>query len=154
MESTIYNSNSLYLWIKAAHIIGMVCWFAGLFYLPRLFVYHRTAADRVSCERFEVMELKLYRIIMNPSMLITLVFGIWALVHMWPVFGGALWLWLKVALVLLLIGYHHTCRRIMRSLAAGELSHSERFLRVFNEFPALILILVVVLATVKPFAGI
>lgn len=140
-----------YLWIKAAHIIAAVCWFAGLFYLPRLFVYHAGADDSVGRDRFVLMESKLYRIIMNPAMLATLIFGFWALVPVWNAYGASLWLWLKVVLVLGLVGYHHYCRRIMRRLASGESPHSERFLRLFNEAPSLALVLIVVLAVVKPF---
>ena len=140
-----------YLWIKAAHVIAMVCWFAGLFYLPRLFIYHRAATDTVSRERFAVMESRLYRIIMNPAMIATLVFGIWALVETWQAHRAAAWLWTKIALVILLIGYHHYCMRIMRTLAAGNPAHGDRFLRVFNEIPTAALIIVIVLAVVKPF---
>ena len=140
-----------YLWIKAAHLIAMVCWFAGLFYLPRLFIYHRAATDAVSRERFAVMESRLYRIIMNPAMIATLAFGIWALVQTWQAYGAAAWLWTKVVLTVLLIGHHHYCRRIMRTLAAGDPAPGDRFLRVFNEIPTAILIVVVVLAVVKPF---
>ena len=140
-----------YLWIKAAHIIGLVCWFAGLFYLPRLFIYHRAAKDAISRERFEVMEAKLYRIIMNPAMVATLVFGIWALVGTWSHYRAAGWLWAKIGLAVLLIGHHHYCLRIMRSLASGDLAHGTTFLRVFNEIPTLVLVLAVVLAVVKPF---
>ncbi len=140
-----------YLWINAAHIIAMVCWFAGLFYLPRLFIYHRAATDRASRERFVTMETKLYRIIMNPAMGATLLFGVWALVMAWDSHGNAGWLWTKIALVVMLIGFHHYCARIMRSLATGNLPHSEKFLRIFNEIPTILLIFVVVLAVVKPF---
>lgn len=140
-----------YLWIKAAHLIAMVCWFAGLFYLPRLFVYHRAATDTVSRERFLVMESRLYRIIMNPAMIATLAFGIWALVETWQAYRGAAWLWTKVGLVVLLIGYHHYCLKIMRTLAAGKPAPGDRFLRLFNEVPTAALIVVIVLAVVKPF---
>ena len=140
-----------YLWIKAAHIIAAVCWFAGLFYLPRLFIYHAGAKDQVGRDRFVVMESKLYRIIMNPAMAATLVFGFWALALTWSAYGASLWLWIKVALVVALVGYHHYCRRIMRRLASGDSSHNERFLRLFNEAPTLALVLIVVLAVVRPF---
>lgn len=140
-----------YLWIKAAHLIAMVCWFAGLFYLPRLFVYHQAAADSIGRERFAVMESRLFRIIMNPAMIATLVFGIWALVETWQVYRTAAWLWTKVALVILLVGYHHYCIRIMRTLAAGNQAPGEKFLRLFNEIPTAVLIAVIVLAVVKPF---
>ena len=140
-----------YLWIKAAHIIAAVCWFAGLFYLPRLFVYHISADDPIGRDRFVIMESKLHRVIMNPAMVATLVFGFWALLLTWSAHGASLWLWLKVALVLGLVGYHHYCLRIMRQLASGGSPHSERFLRLFNEAPTLALVLIVVLAVVRPF---
>ncbi len=140
-----------YLWIKAAHLIALVCWFAGLFYLPRLFIYHRSATDAPSRERFEIMESKLYRLIMNPAMIATLVFGIWALAQSWDSYGDAGWMWAKISLVVVLIGHHHYCARIMRALASGNLPHGDRFLRLFNEVPTLLLILMVVLAVVKPF---
>ena len=137
-----------YLWIKAAHIISMVCWFAGLFYLPRLFVYHNAATDTIGRQRFAAMEAKLYRLIMNPAMIATLLFGIWALVATWDTYRNAGWLWTKVALVLALIGFHHYCARIMRALVAENLSHSDKFLRIFNEVPTILLILMVALAVV------
>lgn len=140
-----------YLWLKAVHIIGVVCWFAGLFYLPRLFVYHSAAADSAGRERFKVMEGKLYRVIMRPSMVISLLFGIWMLVLGWSAFAASGWLWLKLLGVVLLLGYHHYCARLVRMLARDENPHSERFYRIFNEAPALLLILIVILVVVKPF---
>lgn len=140
-----------YPWIKAAHIIAAVCWFAGLFYLPRLFIYHLGTEDAVGRARFALMEARLYRIIMIPAMLATLASGIWALAASWLLHAAAAWLWVKIALVALLLGYHHYCARIMRQLAAGAFPRRERFLRLFNEIPTLILILVVTLAVVKPF---
>lgn len=140
-----------YLWIKALHIIGVVCWFAGLFYLPRLFVYHSTAQDQIGKDRFKVMERKLYRVIMDPSMAITLVFGIWALIDSWSAFSTQIWIWLKIVLVVGLIGYHHYCGKIIKAFAADANQHSDRFYRVFNEIPALVLILIVILVVVKPF---
>jgi putative membrane protein len=140
-----------YLWLKAIHIVGVVCWFAGLFYLPRLFVYHTAATDTAGRERFKVMERKLYRVIMRPSMLISLVFGIWMLVLAWPAFAASGWLWLKLLGVVALLGYHHYCARLVSMLARDENPHSERFYRIFNEAPALLLILIVVLVVVKPF---
>ena len=140
-----------YLWLKAIHIIGVVCWFAGLFYLPRLFVYHSAAPDSAGRERFKVMEGKLYRVIMRPSMVISLLFGIWMLVLGWSAFAASGWLWLKLLGVVLLLGYHHYCARLVRMLARDENPHSERFYRIFNEAPALLLILIVILVVVKPF---
>ncbi|MBX3706895.1 MAG: protoporphyrinogen oxidase HemJ [Pseudomonadales bacterium] len=140
-----------YLWLKALHIIGVVCWFAGLFYLPRLFVYHSAATDAPGRERFKVMEAKLYRIIMRPSMLVSVVFGVWMLVLGWHGFAASGWLWVKLAGVLLLLGYHHYCGRLVRALAEDRNPHSERFYRIFNEAPALLLVLIVILVVVKPF---
>jgi putative membrane protein len=140
-----------YLWIKAFHIIGVVAWFAGIFYLPRLFVYHSSAEDEISKARFEVMESKLYRVIMNPAMGIALVFGVWALILSWNAFSGEIWIWLKVFLVVGLIGYHHYCGRLIKAFAADANPHSERFYRMFNEIPAAMLILIVILVVVKPF---
>ena len=143
--------SSAYPWLKAFHIIGVVAWFAGLFYLPRLFVYHASAGDAVSRERFQVMEAKLYRIIMRPAMIVAVVFGLVTLALGWSAFAASGWLWLKLAAVVALLGYHHYCGRLIRDFAAGETPHSERFLRIFNEVPALLLILIVVLVVVKPF---
>ena len=140
-----------YLWLKAFHIIFVVTWFAGLFYIPRLFVYHSSATDQISKDRFKMMESKLYRIIMNPSMILAVGLGIWLMVETWQSFSGQGWIWLKIFLVILLIGYHHYCLRIMKSFAADQVPHSEKFFRIFNEVPALVLIAAVILVVVKPF---
>ncbi|APQ13070.1 membrane protein [Pseudomonas oryzihabitans] len=140
----------LYLWFKAFHLIAMVCWFAGLFYLPRLFVYHAQSSDTVSHERFCLMERKLYRGIMLPSMILTLVFGIGMLVinPSWLTQG---WMHTKLALVVVLIGYHHVCGAMRKKFERGENQRSHVFYRWFNEVPVLILIAVVILAVVKPY---
>lgn len=140
-----------YLWLKAIHIIGVVCWFAALFYLPRLFVYHSVTGDEAGRERFKVMEGKLYRVIMRPSMIVTVVFGVWLMILGWQAFSSSVWLWVKLTGVLALLGYHHYCARLVRDFAADESRHSERFYRMFNEVPALLLIAIVVLVVVKPF---
>jgi protoporphyrinogen IX oxidase len=140
-----------YLWLKALHIIGVVTWFAGLFYLPRLFVYHSAATDHTSRERFKIMERKLYRIIMRPSMIGALIFGIWILALGWEAFSRSGWLWVKLAGVAALLGYHHYCGRLVNAFAEDRSPHTERFYRIFNEVPALLLILIVVLVVVKPF---
>lgn len=140
-----------YLWLKAFHIIGVVCWFAAMFYLPRLFVYHSSTTDDAGRERFKVMEDKLYRIIMRPSMIVTVVFGIWILLLAWDAFAASVWLWIKLAGVVLLLGYHHYCARLVKAFAADASPHSERFYRIFNELPVLLLILIVILVVVKPF---
>ncbi|WPP00391.1 protoporphyrinogen oxidase HemJ [Pseudomonas sp. HR96] len=140
----------LYLWIKALHIVSVVCWFAGLFYLPRLFVYHASSEDTASRERFCVMERKLYRGIMLPSMIASLVFGIWLIV-LSPGWMSQGWLHAKLALVFLLIGYHHVCGAQLKRFARAENTRSHKFYRWFNEIPVLILIAVVILVVVKPF---
>jgi protoporphyrinogen IX oxidase len=140
-----------YLWLKAVHVIGVVCWFAALFYLPRLFVYHTSTDDDAGRERFKVMEAKLYRIIMRPSMIVAVVFGLWLLVLGWEAFSRSAWLWVKLAGVLVLLGYHHYCARLVRDFAADRNRHSERFYRMFNEVPVVLLIAIVVLVVVKPF---
>lgn len=138
------------LWIKAFHIISMVCWFAGLFYLPRLFVYHSLSEDAVSRERFSVMERKLYKGIMLPAMVATLVFGIW-LIALVPGYMSQGWMHAKLTLVILLIGYHHVCGAQVKRFARGENGRSHVFYRWFNEIPVLILLVIVILVVVKPF---
>lgn len=139
------------LWLKAFHIIAVVCWFGGLFYLPRLFVYHAMAEDVVSRERFKVMERKLYRGIMTPAMIATLVLGVWMLVPNWDYYMSQGWLHAKLALVVLLIGYHHLCLVYMKRFARDQNTRSHRFFRVFNEIPVLFLVAIVILVVVKPF---
>ncbi|HLT03402.1 MAG TPA: protoporphyrinogen oxidase HemJ [Pseudomonas sp.] len=141
----------LYLWLKALHLIAMVCWFAGLFYLPRLFVYHAMSEDQVSRERFCVMERRLYRGIMLPSMLATLIFGIGMLVLNPILFTTGGWLHAKLTLILLLVGYHHLCGAQMKLFATGRTPRSHVFYRWFNEVPVLFLLAIVILAVVRPF---
>ncbi|SFX36802.1 protoporphyrinogen oxidase HemJ [Marinospirillum alkaliphilum] len=142
-----------YLWLKAFHIIAIVTWFAALFYLPRLFVYHTQAeqeGDQRGAERFCVMERKLYRGIMTPSMLVALALGL-ALLSM--NFTGYLeqgWMRTKLALVVLLLIYHFWCGALLRQFAAGVNRHSHVWYRIFNELPVFILVFVVVLVVVKP----
>ncbi|OUS09929.1 TIGR00701 family protein [Gammaproteobacteria bacterium 53_120_T64] len=138
-------------WVLALHIISLVCWFAALFYLPRLFVYHATAADAISDERFKLMERKLYRGIATPAMIATLVFGIWLASFATEHYLAAGWFQTKLALVALLIGYHFTCRQLMRQFQAGLNTHSDKFYRWFNEAPVLLLVAIVVLVVVKPY---
>ena len=137
------------LWVKAFHIVSMVTWFAGLFYLPRLFIYHRAAEDQTSQERFVIMERRLF-IIMTIGAVLTTVFGIW-LILLNPGLLNTGWLRGKLLLVLGLIGYHLWCRKISVDLKTGADQHSDKWLRWFNEAPSLLLIAIVVLAIVKPF---
>jgi len=140
------------LWFKAFHIISVVTWFAGMFYLPRLFVYHAMASDQISKDRFIVMERKLYRGIMTPSAIAVLVFGL-ILLSYYPL--AALlemrWLQLKLLLVLLLYCYHLWCGRILKIFAADQNRRGHVWYRVFNEAPVLALVAVIILAVVKPF---
>ena len=137
------------LWVKALHIIFMVTWFAGLFYLPRLFVYHVLAEDRISIDRFKVMERKLYFGIMTPSMVLTAIFGFWLWLG-YGITGG--WMMAKLALVAVLIAHHFWLGKLMRDFRDDRNRHGHVFYRWINEIPAApILFLVVILVVVKPF---
>lgn len=140
----------MYQWVLAFHIIAVICWFAALFYLPRLFVYHAMSEDEISIERFKVMQRKLYRGIANPSMIATIIFGLW-LVTLVPAYLNEIWFQLKAGLVLLLIGYHHMCLSHMKRLAEDRNDKTHVYFRVFNEAPVLILVGIVILVVVKPF---
>ena len=142
------------LTVKSLHIIFMVAWYAGLFYLPRLFVYHAMCPpdDRAGIERFKTMERKLYVGIMTPGMVLTVVFGLW----LWLGYGigrgpGNGWMHAKLAVVLLVLAYHHVCGRLLRGFEAGRDRRSHVWYRWFNEAPVLLLVVAVVLVVVKPF---
>jgi len=137
------------LWIKALHIIFMVTWFAGLFYLPRLFVYHATSEDSASRERFKVMERKLYYGIMTPGAVLTVGFGLWLWLGWFRGAGG--WLHAKLALVAVLIIYHLWCGRLLRAFRHDRNRRSHVWFRWFNEFPVVVLFAVVILVVVQPF---
>jgi len=140
------------MWLKALHLIFMVTWFAGLFYLPRLFVYHAMSGDVVSTERFKIMERKLYYGIMTPGMILTLVFGIWMLAdYAWEAFGTAGWLHTKLLLVFVLVVYHIACGVWLQDFYKERNRHSHVFYRWINEVPVLLLFAIVFLATLKPF---
>ena len=139
-----------YLWVRALHVVSFVAWMAGLFYLPRLYVYHtRKAAGSDAAETFAVMERKLLRIIMNPAMIATLASGgvlIW-LTDTWV----AGWLHAKLLLIVALMVFHMALARWRTRFAEGRNAHSERFYRVMNEVPTVLLIGIVIFAVVKPF---
>lgn len=137
------------LWLKAFHLIFVVTWFAGLFYLPRLFIYHAAATDTVSIERFKVMERRLFGI-MTIGGTLAAIFGISMLIAA-PVLLKLGWIHTKMTLVVLLIGYHAWCYRLMRQLAANTNRRSSRWYRIFNEVPTVFLIAIVLLAVLKPF---
>lgn len=136
------------LWLKAFHIVFVVTWFAGIFYLPRLFLYHAAATDTVSIERFQTMEKRLFGI-MTIGATLTLLFGV-SILSVVPGLLQAGWLHAKLTLVLLLIAYHGWCYLLMRDLRNGR-KRSSTWYRVFNEVPSVLLIAIVVLAVVKPF---
>ena len=137
----------LMLWVKAFHIIFVVSWFAGLFYLPRIFVNHAMATEPVEIARLKLMEGKLYRFV-TPIAVLALGLGLW----LWLGFGfEGDWLQAKLYLVVLLVGYHIYCGRLLKQFAADLNTHSHVFYRWFNEIPVLILMAVVILVTVKPF---
>lgn len=139
------------LWIKAFHVISMVAWFAAIFYLPRLFVYHASTVDEISNQRFKIMERRLYRGIMWPSAVLTTLFG-GALIHFSPQYYlGAGWFHLKLMLVLLLWGYHLACGHYVKLFLHHQNHHTAFFYRVFNEIPTILLISIVILVEVKPF---
>lgn len=140
-----------FVWIKAWHIIAMVCWFAAIFYLPRLFVYHAMSADTVSHDRFIVMERKLYRGIMTPAMIATWVLGLWMVVLGWDVYKTQGWLHAKITLVVLLSAYHGSCGYYRKKLMDNPHYKTHKFWRWFNEVPVFALIFIVILVVVKPF---
>ncbi|HHM04294.1 MAG TPA: protoporphyrinogen oxidase HemJ [Gammaproteobacteria bacterium] len=140
------------VWVKAFHIIFMVTWFAGLFYLPRLFVYHAMADDAVSLARFKIMERKLYFGIMTPGAVLTVLFGLWMLFdYAWTAYSASGWLHLKMMLVLVLIAYHVYSGKLLADFKHDRNRHSHVFYRWFNELPVLLLIVIVILVAVKPF---
>lgn len=138
-------------WIEVAHIVSVVCWFAALFYLPRLFVYHAQAEDKISIERFKVMERKLSRGIASPAMIATLVFGIWLASLAPDYYLNQTWFRVKVALVVLLVVYHLVCLYLMRQFLNDNNTRSHVFYRWFNEIPVVFLIAIVSLVVVRPF---
>ena len=136
------------LWIKSLHIIFMVTWFAGLFYLPRLYVYHTQTEDQAGRERFKIMERKLFFGITTPGAVLTLVFGTW----LWLAYGfGGGWLHWKLLLVAALVGYHVLCGVYLFQFKHDQNRHSHVFYRWFNEVPVVFLVLIVILVVVKPF---
>lgn len=142
--------DNLYTWIKALHIIFMVTWFAGLFYLPRLYVYHAMPENQSSFELFKVMERRLF-IMMTIGATLTLLFGTVMLVLGQDVLFKMGWFHAKLLLLVLLFAYHYACYRLMLTFRADANERTHRWYRYFNEAPSLLLILIVILAIVKPF---
>jgi putative membrane protein len=137
------------LWLKAFHIVFVVTWFAGIFYLPRLFMYHAAATDAPGIERFQQMERRLFGI-MTIGASLTLLFGL-SMIVVTPALLATGWLRVKLLLVLSLIAYHAWCYRLMLDLRSGRNRRSSTWYKIFNEVPSLLLIAIVILAVVKPF---
>jgi putative membrane protein len=142
----------LWFWTKALHLIFMVTWFAGLFYLPRLFVYHAMCDDQVSIDRFKIMERKLYFGIMTPGCVLTIIFGLWTLfIYGWDAYAGAFWMHIKLACILILIAYHIYCGKLLLDFKHDRNKHSHIWYRWFNEVPTIFLFVIIILAVVRPF---
>lgn len=139
------------LYVKAFHIIAIVAWFAGLFYLPRLFVYHAEATDQTSLERFKVMEYRLYYGITWPSALLSTILGLWLMSYNFSYYLHAGWMHAKLALVIVLWIYHGSCGHYLKRFARDKNKKSALFFRIFNEIPVLFLVGIVLLVVVKPF---
>lgn len=139
------------MWLKSLHIFFMVAWFAGLFYLPRIFVNHAMTDDQAISNQFKLMERKLYRFI-TPWMILTIVFGVWMLYdYAWAAYGSMLWLHIKLKLVAGLILYHFWCGQIIKTFAKDKNTRSHIWYRWFNEIPVFFLLAIILLAGLKPF---
>lgn len=139
------------LWIKALHLITIITWFAGIFYLPRLFVYHTNIQDELSSARFKIMEQRLYYGIMMPSFILATLLGIWMIYdYAWVYLTNQYWLVIKLILVGLLIIYHFICGYFVKVFKEDNNQKSDKFYRIFNEIPVLLLISIIILVVVKP----
>ena len=141
----------IYPWVKALHIISVMAWMAGLFYLPRLFVYHAGAVTNDSDQLFAIMELRLLRVIMNPAMITAWIFGILLAITPGVVDWSAIWPWTKAAGVLAMTWFHHWLSLRRKDFAVGMNKFTERQFRFMNEIPTVLLILIVVSVIVRPF---
>ena len=139
------------LLLKSLHLIFMVTWFAGLFYLPRLFVYHAMSSDDISIDRFKIMERKLYFGIMTPGAVLTLIFGVWlTVVNGWNHYVSQIWFQVKLLLLLILISYHVYCGKLLKDFKHDRNRHSHTWYRWYNEIPVIFLIAIILLAVYKP----
>jgi protoporphyrinogen IX oxidase len=139
------------LWVKSLHIVAVITWFAALFYLPRLFVHHAMTEDHATRERFKIMERKLYRGIMTPSLVMVLIFGTWLISFNPAYYLQASWMHVKLGCVLILVFYHFTCWYYLKQFRDDLNTRSHVYYRWFNEIPTVLLLLIVILAVVKPF---
>lgn len=139
------------LWFKALHLIFMVTWFAGLFYLPRLFVYHAMSEDQTGIDRFKIMERKLYYGITTPGAVLTIIFGLCIVFSVgWKVYMSMLWFHIKLGLLILLVIYHIYCGKLLSDFKHDRNRHSHVWYRWFNEVPVIFLIAIVMLAVLRP----
>jgi putative membrane protein len=139
------------LWVKAFHIIFMTAWFAGLFYLPRLFVHHALTEDKSTRERLKIMERKLFFFVL-PWAILTLAFGVWMLMaYAWQAYSHSLWLHLKLLLVVILVAYYAYCGKLMLDFQHDRNQRSHVFYRWFNEVSVVLLFAIIILVVVKPF---
>ena len=138
------------LWLKAFHIIAVICWFAGIFYLPRIMVYYAACEHEETRRQLTVMAGKLYRFI-TPIAVIAILLGVALMSLNLDYFLHATWLWLKLVAVLCLVIYHYYCGRLVRALENNKDEHSHIYFRMFNEVPVIFLLVIVVLAVLKPF---
>lgn len=138
------------LWIKSLHIIAVICWFAGIFYLPRLFVYYALAEQQETRDHLKIMQRKLYRFV-SPFAVLSIVFGFWLTTYNWDYYWSSHWFIAKLLLVASLVIYHLACGRIVKQLAADQSVRSHVFYRWFNEAPVIALFAIVILVVVRPF---
>lgn len=141
------------LWIKSFHIMAVICWFAAIFYLPRLFVYHAMSEDQVSKDRFCLMESKLFWGIMTPSAIATVGLGAWLIAGSPSYYLAAPWMHAKLGLIVLLLGYHAACWHFLKQIKINSTVKSHRYYRVFNEVPIFLMVPIVILVVVKPVFG-
>jgi len=140
------------IWFKALHIIFMVTWFAGLFYLPRLFVYHTMSNDKISIDRFKIMEKKLFYGITTPGGLLTIIFGFFLLAtNGITSYNDQIWFWLKMILIFILVSYHIYCFFLLQDFKYDRNKHTHVWYRWFNEIPVIILVGIILLAVIRPF---
>jgi putative membrane protein len=138
------------LWLKALHIIAVICWFAGIFYLPRIMVYYAASEHEETRRQLAVMAGKLYRFV-TPIAVIAIALGLALVIANPDYYLSATWLWLKLILVVALIAYHAYCGRLVQALANDKDEHTHVYFRVFNEVPVIFLVFIVLLAVLKPF---
>jgi putative membrane protein len=141
----------LEMWVKALHVISVICWMAGMFYLPRLFVYHtQVAVGSAQSELFKVMERRLFRAITTPAMIASWVFGLW-MIHLGLMDFSSGWTWIKLISVVLLSGCHGILAKHLKAFAKDQNTKPEKFFRIINEVPTVLMIVIVIMVIVKPF---